>query len=395
MAYSQHRLPRAFAHAVHPGGRKGLVRRPFGDPIAVPSEHPRFIAPPPTNRVNLVLPLQAVMADDWIVQAGKIIFHAAGDTGGIHGTDSQEAIADAMQSQYETAPEAAKPAFFYNLGDVVYYNGQSADYDSQFYEPYAYYTPPIFAIPGNHDGDTKVQRGDAPLAEPSLYGFMQNFCDEQPRTVSHGRETLTQPYVYWTLDAPFVTIIGLYSNVDGLLDGPGSIEQQRWFEDQLRAAPQDKCLIVAVHHPPYSLDRPHGGSPRIVAAIDQGIHVSGRAPDAVLSGHVHSYQRFSREISGKKVPFVVAGCAGYANRPGLVHKLQKNPKDSQPIAAPFATTEAGVVLEACDDTNPGFLRITVTETQLIGEYFPVPFAGAPHRTAADHFTLTWKKHAPA
>ena len=47
---------------------------------------------------------------------------------------------------------------------------------------------------------------------------------------------MTQPYVYWTLDTPLVNIIGLYSNVDGTLDGRGRGDQQAWFESQLAAA---------------------------------------------------------------------------------------------------------------------------------------------------------------
>ena len=66
---------------------------------------------------------------------------------------------------------------FYNLGDVIYFNGQSEYYRSQFYEPYQYYQPHIFAIPGNHDGDIHTRKNDPPVTEPSLAGFMTNFCD--------------------------------------------------------------------------------------------------------------------------------------------------------------------------------------------------------------------------
>jgi Calcineurin-like phosphoesterase len=45
------------------------------------------------------------------------------------------------------------PAFFYHLGDVVYYDGEHASYYQQFYDTYLHYPAPIFAIPGNHDFD--------------------------------------------------------------------------------------------------------------------------------------------------------------------------------------------------------------------------------------------------
>jgi hypothetical protein len=130
-----------------------------------------------------------------------------------------------MERQVRSAAAAEKPAFFYNLGDVVYFNGQSHYYRRQFYEPYQYYPPHIFAIPGNHDGDVHTRGNDPPVTEPTLTGFLENFCDDQPRHQFPYRATMTQPYVYWTLDAPFATIIGLYSNVDGSLDGRGSFEQ--------------------------------------------------------------------------------------------------------------------------------------------------------------------------
>ncbi|KXV03543.1 hypothetical protein CR51_17160 [Caballeronia megalochromosomata] len=46
-------------------------------------------------------------------------------------------------------------------------------YIEQFYEPYQYYNAPIFAVPGNHDGDTQTRPGDESDNEPSLCGFIK------------------------------------------------------------------------------------------------------------------------------------------------------------------------------------------------------------------------------
>ena len=119
-----------------------------------------------------------------------------------------------------------------------------------------------------------------------------------------------------------MTIVGLYSNVEGSLDARGRMDQQHFLNTQLQAADATKKLIVAVHHPPYSLDSVHGGMPDILNAIDQAVEASGRVPDAVLSGHVHNYQRFSRVVGAKTIPYVVAGAGGYANDVGSLHKLQ-------------------------------------------------------------------------
>src|SRR5262249_16555626 len=225
------------------------------------------------------------------LRAGKLVFHCVGDTGGINGTATQEAIAEAMEHQLQKAPADERPAFFYNLGDVVYFNGLQRLYKHEFYEPYQYYRALIFAVPGNHDGDTHTRKGDDPDFEPSLTGFLDNFCDATPQHASPYRMSMTQPYPFWTLDAPFVTIIGLYSNVEGSLDARGRNEQQTYLEHQLHAAAKNKKVIVTVHHPPFSLDASHGGSPDILTAIDRAIAATGRIPDAVLSGHVHNYQR--------------------------------------------------------------------------------------------------------
>ncbi len=254
---------------------------------------------------------------------GKLVFHCVGDTGGIHGTETQDAIANAMEDQLNGAPAGSKPSFFYHLGDVIYFNRQSRLYKAEFYEPYRYYRALIFAVPGNHDGDTHVGKGDLPDTEPSLQGFMSNFCDSTPQHVTPYRMSMTQPYPYWTLDAPFVTIIGLYSNVEGSIDSRGRNDQQHYLETQVKNASTDKKLVIAVHHPPFSLDSAHGGTPEILRAIDRSIDCTGRIPDAVLSGHVHSYQRFSREMEGRTIPYIVAGAGGYANSQRSMHKIQK------------------------------------------------------------------------
>jgi hypothetical protein len=183
---------------------------------------------------------------------------------------------------------------------------------------------------------------------------------------------MMQPYVYWTLLTPLVTIVGLYSNVEGSLDPRGGSDQQTWLTTQLQAAPADKKLIVTVHHPCFSLDASHGGSPDVLAAIDQAVTAANRLPDAVISGHVHNYQRFSRTVSGKTVPYIVAGAGGYADTPRLMHQIQ-------PIGAarPFQTTQADVQLVTDNESDPGFLEITVTPAYVTFDYYLVPFDGNP------------------
>jgi len=182
----------------------------------------------------------------------------------------------------------------------------------------------------------------------------------------------------------------LYSNVDGTLDPRGTSNQQQWLQDQVANAPVDKALIITVHHPPYSLDTTHGGYPDIGIAIDRAIQATNRIPTAVLSGHVHSYQRYQRELSGKKVPYIVAGAGGYANVPTLMHQIEKS-KSGKPLPPGFQTTLPDVKLMAFADKHPGFLRVTVHRDKktVTFDYFLVPFTGTPSGKVHDTVTVHW------
>jgi Calcineurin-like phosphoesterase len=375
--------------------RFAKTRRPFLDPISFPKNNPHFEAPPITNNVNLTLPLRVIIPEAAAAaqQAGKLLFHVIGDSGGIHGDDVQGKVAEAMEGQIKSAQGADKPAFLYHVGDVVYFNGQSELYGSQFYEPYQYYPAPIFAIPGNHDGDTRVRAGDEPDSEPSLFGFTKNFCAPQPHQISPYRATMTQPYVYWMLDAPLVSIIGLYSNVEGTLDARGTFEQQRWLEQQLTAAgSKDGFVVIAVHHPPYSLDKTHGGYLDVVVALDQAIQATGVIPHAVLSGHVHNTQRFTRHFQGREIPYVIDGRGGYANTDGLTHKLQRDSHGRYPEVPLTTKSEQDpnlkLDLEYYDQDSAGFQRVTVTAETMTIESFSVPFVGDFKDVVRDTVTVT-------
>jgi len=276
-----------------------------------------------------------------IQRAGTITFHSVGDTGAAkvnRAQTVQRAIADEAEVGDAMSAEVASggtngPAFFFHLGDVIYNFGEAQYYYDQFYEPFRAYDRPIFAIPGNHDGMVFGQSSSAPQV-PTLDGFLTNFCaaTEGPSPDSGGlvRSVMTQPGVYFTLDAPYVSIIGVYSNV---LDGPGVISSQGGHfpivDDQLaflvselkRLAPDrnagNRAVIVAVHHPPLSADAQHAGSTGVQTDLDAACQEAGLWPDAVLSGHAHLYQRFTR-IAGpnkKQTPYVVAGSGGFAITP--------------------------------------------------------------------------------
>jgi predicted phosphodiesterase len=304
--------------------------------------------PPPTGQP----PFHATPAELGITDSTPISFFVLGDSGGVKDPDPQNNVSNAMQAQ-------PAPAFVYHVGDLVYFNGDEADYPSQFYEPYGHLNVPIVGIPGNHDGDNS----DDPSVS-SLSAFMANLCASAPAlpagSEEYNRDSETQPNCYWTLLAQAVTIIGCYSNVP--TGGVIMPDQAAWLASELAAAPPNVPLIVALHHPPYSADAFHGGSALMGQVLDTAFAAANRMPDLVLSGHVHDYQRFTRTMSDgvTQLPYVVIGNGGYHN----LHKLAPGASAGEQLAD-------GVVFEAGDDANWGFLKLTSDGTKITAEYTSV------------------------
>ncbi len=266
--------------------------------------------PRPTGRPPFHLALgdvidRKVLAQ--IEQSGTLVFHAMGNTGGVRDPGPQQRVATYLAKQLVTPRASARPAFLYLLGDIVYYFGQGENYYSQFYLPYSRYDAPIFAIPGNHDADVVDE------ATPSLAAFVANFCAAERKptemALDTNRAAMTQPHVHWTLRTPLATIIGLYTNVTE--GGQLGTDQVNWLHDEISASPQDRALIVTMHHPIYSGDNLLSGSQHLGQVLDQATLRVPRVPDVVLASHVSNYQRFTRRILGYDVPYIVAGAGDY------------------------------------------------------------------------------------
>jgi hypothetical protein len=328
-----------------------------------------------------------------IAQRKQIVFHALGDTGNTRSVGPQNAVTDKLVTDFQETDPAAVPSFLLHLGDIVYSFGEAQYYYDQFYEPYRDYPAPIIAIAGNHDG--MVAPGSA---TPTLESFVANFCAtaplQTPQAGGLARTAMIQPGVYYTFEAPLVRILALYSN---RLEDPGVISKQgTTFPeltnvqlDYLKAALQrihdesfSGAVIIAVHHPPYTTGK-HGGSPLMLKEIDTISKATGVWPHAVLSGHAHSYQRYTRAIANMEIPYLIAGNGGHGLVP-LVHR--GSPALRVPSPLPSAT---GVTFENYDDQDFGYLRVLVTAQQLRIEYHPAP-DGAAAKTPDDFVTVDLK-----
>ena len=340
--------------------------------------------PPYHLSLDQVLPAATIQS---IQSAGRLTFHLVGDVGGVKAPQAQEIVAMHMVQDLSASDVSTRPVFFYCLGDVVYYYGEASNYYAQFYEPYMHYDIPIFSIPGNHDGDIDPSNASA----SSLAAFVENFCATTPHLSSEagdsGRDTMTQPNVYWTLETPFVTFIGLYTNVPegGWMDN----DQIAWLQSELSGAPQDKALLVCMHHPIYSLDTYHSGSKYMAGILDAAIQASGRTPDAVFAGHVHNYQRFTRSLNGRDVPYIVAGAGGYWN----LHYMQQ--VNGAAIQTPYQIPGENTTLNSFCDNYHGYLLMEVDGQTLKGQYYTVPRPQDSWNAAAqllDSFTLNLQTH---
>ena len=318
-------------------------------------------------------------ADTAITGNGQIVFHATGDCGSTKGPKTQNEVADKMVGDFDETDPRETPKFLLLLGDVVYNFGEAEYYYDQFYEPYRNYHAPVFAAAGNHDGMV------SPLAHAqSLEAYRRNFCADPangftvtPEAGGLSRTAQIQPGVYFTLEAPFVRILVVYSNT---LEDPGVIadatignEQLDYLKaalERLKAQQYAGALLFVHHHPPYAIGGQHSSSTTMRQQMDEVCKAVGVWPHAVLSGHAHSYQRFTRlRADGTQIPYLICGNGGHN-----VQRLQ-TPKGSTAlrtpqIIVPKSLHDDQVTFENYDDTGYGYLRLIVDPQQLRIEYHP-------------------------
>jgi hypothetical protein len=272
-----------------------------------------------------------------------------------------------------TDAEPEQPSFFFHLGDVIYSFGEAKYYYDQFYEPYRDYPAPIVALAGNHDGMVAPGTGATTLA-----AFLENFCasdfEVTPEAGGLSRTAQIQPGVFFTFEAPFVRILALYSNT---LEDPGVISDSTIGDSQLtylktalariKSENFDGALILAHHHPAYTAGSKHGWSQQMLSQIDAVCKETEVWPHAVLSGHAHNYQRFTRHHGKTQIPYIICGNGGHA-----LAKLTRKGASALRTPSPLEVTGHAdkVTLENYDDEDYGYLRIIASATRLRIEYHP-------------------------
>jgi hypothetical protein len=123
--------------------------------------------------------------------------------------------------------------------------------------------------------------------------------------------------------------------------------------------------------------------------IDNACTQAGILPDLVLSGHAHIYERYTRFLGTNQIPFLVIGTGGYFN----LSAFQRSKSGALP-KLPFTSTDAKgnkLRLDAFKEQTFGFMRMTVSASQVKGEFLAVDL-NSKTTTLSDHFTLDLNQH---
>jgi hypothetical protein len=222
-----------------------------------------------------------------------------------------------------------------------------------------------------------------------------------------------------------VRIIGIFSNS---LEDPGVIssENGKWAAvpdvqldfltaqfTRIKAEGYAGAVVLAVHHPPFSYASKtpagavtgaggnHAGNSVMLGQIDSICKAVGVYPHAVLSGHAHNYQRYTRKIAFKgktyTVPFVVCGDGGHHVNPVVMgRKGQPAVEPADNINVGYLDVNPvvqakGLTLNKHDQKNYGYLRITVNAQQLTIAFHPVN-PSSPGALPLDTVTVNLANH---
>lgn len=311
--------------------------------------------------------------------------------------------------------------------------GLSQLVNDEFYVAYTHYPREIVAIPGNHDGKYKRDSDteEVLLSRSSMFTFLRNFCAKERKRspddlANTGRRTQQQPYPYFLLDTPVATLIGLYSNVmnGGQLDPPGvdptghQAAQYQWLVrtlKRLKGSPRSprKPILLMVHYPPFSgaADFAQRGDPNspttpglnglppllpLADILFTAFRKAETWPDAIFCAHAHLYQRLTCTVTTKdgdrQIPCLIVGGGGHAPVEKMWERCDSqsaDPVKTVPFKAvlpkgmkqlPRDVTKAQVV--RYNDTDFGFVRVSVDRQKIVGEYFAVYPLAVPQETPA-------------
>jgi len=227
---------------------------------------------PPTTTTTTVPPTTTTTTT--VPSANAVSFLAFGDFGVRN--SNQQRVADRMTS-YTTGKDLDA---WVTTGDNVYSTGDPSLFQASLRDPY----PALLGrvnmdgVLGNHDVDTSRAWAQQQLDFLQLPGFT---------------------YEKIVVDGP-VSVQFLFLDSNGTTTISG---QDTWLDTKLSEG-NPTYRVVVFHHPPSNCGTGHSANS---AVYSNWVPLMNGRADLVLSGHEHSYQRFSTP-SG--TPYVITGGGG-------------------------------------------------------------------------------------
>ena len=154
------------------------------------------------------------------------------------------------------------PDLIVGLGDLQYEKGAADDFSSRYALSWGTMKDITFPVPGNHEYVTE-----------GASGYYSYFEGRQPGSPG-----------YYSFTAGAWRIYALNSNCSEI----DCAAQEQWLHDQV-ATDQEKCSIVAWHHPVFN-SGVHGNSEYM---LDTWRIAADGGAEILLVGHEHAYERFA------------------------------------------------------------------------------------------------------
>jgi hypothetical protein len=232
-------------------------------------------------------------------------------------------------SQWVTVPPieacAQGTAFAFICSDVIYPAGGVDDYAKRFFDLYASYEQPIYAVPGNHDwydDGTGFMRWFCGTRErlPAGTGTLKHrilrflgvwrrapaadeaLAAEQAERHDQPGARASQPAPYFALDAGPVRLVGIDTGIRGQIDS----QQADWLRE-ISQGERPKILLTGK---PLRVDgekRP-GPIERAEVTVDAIVRDPANHYVAAIGGDIHNYQRYLER--DRRLLYLVAGGSG-------------------------------------------------------------------------------------
>lgn len=322
-------------------GRRGLAARAAAAIGAVAWLATCGCATPPVRAFSSALPAFSPGAR----------FAVVGDTQRTGAIELWRESNDAERALVLAEIARERPAFVAFTGDLVFRGGSAdhwADFDAIAAPLHAAALPAVATL-GNHEHWGGGHGAHFFARFPDLGGRHQHVARFGP-----------------------VAVVLVDSNVDEL--GRAAWAAQRaWLEGELArldAAPEVRGVLVLTHHPPFTNSTVTGDEAHVARDLVPPF-LAARKTLALITGHVHSYERFVRD--GKT--FVVSGGGGGPRARLATGAARRHPDDvvDAPALRDFGFLLVSVGERGLDVTRRGLAKGDRDFTD--ADRFALPFPG--------------------